>query len=372
MTGSGTDPADAAPGPDDINNRLDEIAAELATEAKFKELSAAERAEQARRAERRSRPRPAAGRGQRTADGRPRGRTTSLVITFAVIAALIAVSFGVSRLHLTGHGAAKPDNTPVTASSSPAAIPTVTPPPFTSADPFAGSPAVSFADGASGIVIPAAHRVGSYSAAQVRAAYVIVRKMLIASHLNASVLGGGKPTAFARLLTSTQRSQFERNLNRTGSNSRGFQRSTRTWVTSFAAGTTELVGNVIKVRGQMSAGVHRTGHVRALSIHADYLFVYPVQQEGGQPSTRMRIVDRAYLTVLFAQWTDPGGPLEPWFAGDLGGPAGVLCGINDGFVHPAFPGGPQSPVRPSGTPINPYDLSKPPLARGGCQATTGT
>jgi hypothetical protein len=371
MTGSGTHPGGAESGPDDINNRLAEIAAELRQEAKFKELSAAERAKQARRAERRSRPRPAAGRGQ-AADGRQRGRTTSLVITLAIFAALIAVSFGISRLHLTGHGSAKPDNTPVTAGKSPAALPTVTPPPFTSADPFAGSPAESYADGASGILIPAAHAVGSYSSAQVRAAYVTVRKMLIASHLNPSVLGGGKPTAFARLLTSTQRSQFERNLNRRGSDSRGFQRSTRTWVTSFALGSTELVGDVIKVHGQMTAGVHRSGHVRALSIHADYLFVYPVQQAGGQPSTRLRIVERAYMTVLFAQWNDPGGPLEPWFATDLGGPAGVLCGINDGFVHPAFPGGPQSPVQASGTPINPYDQSTPPSAHGGCQPTTGT
>jgi hypothetical protein len=86
----------------------------------------------------------------------------------------------------------------------------------------------------------------------------------------------------------------------------------------------------------------------------------------------MRIVARALVTVQFATWNDPGGPLEAWVAGVLGGPAGVLCGINDGFVHPAFPGGPQSPVQPSGTPVNPYDQSIPPSTHGGCQPTTGT
>jgi hypothetical protein len=366
MTGSGTGPGDAAPGSDDINNRLAEIAAELAKEATFKELSAAERA---RRAQQRSRPRPSAV-PSRPAGRAPRARSTSLLITLAIIAALIAASFGLSRLHLTGHSAAKPDNTPVTSGTTHAALPTVTPPPFTSADPFAGSPAEPYADGAAGIVIPAAHAVGGYSAAQVRAAYVTVRKMLIAAHLNAAVLAGGSPTAFARLLTTTQRSFFKNNLDRQGLDRHRNSRSTRTWVTSFAPGTTELVGDVIKVHGVMTATVQRSGQ-RALSIQTDYLFVYPVQQQGGQPSTRMRIVVRTAMTVLFGTWTDPGGPLQPWVSGNLGGTAGILC-VNDGFVHPAFPGGAQSPVQPSGKPINPYDQSTSASTYRGCQPVTGT
>jgi hypothetical protein len=274
-------------------------------------------------------------------------------------------------LHLTGHSAAKPDNTPVTSDTTHAALPTVTPPPFTSADPFAGSPAEAYADGASGIVIPAAHGVGSYSAAQVRAAYVTVRKILIAGYLNQAVLAGGNPTSFARLLAPSERPWFTKNLDRKGLDSRGYARSTRVWVTSFAPGTTELVGNAIKVHGRMTAGLQRSGH-RALAVHADYLFVYPVQQQGRLPSTRMRIVARAYLTVLFAPWGGLGGPLQAWLSTDLGGPAGILCGINDGFVHPAFPGGPQSPVQPSGNEINPYDQSTPPPTQGGCHATSGT
>jgi len=219
-------------------------------------------------------------------------------------------------------------------------------------------------------MIPAAHAVGSYSASQVRAAYATVRKLLIAGHLNSTVLAGGTPQAFARLLIPTERSWFDRNLNRPGRD--GDIRSSRAWVTSFYPGSTVLVGNVIKVHGFMTAAAGWSRHTPVLRIHADYLFAYPVEQAGGRPSTRMRIVARTVLTVEFATWTDPGGSLEPWIASALGGPAGILCGINDGFVHPAFPGGEPSPVKASGSPINVYNQKIQPSTHGGCQATTGT
>ena len=43
-----------------------------------------------------------------------------------------------------------------------------------------------------------------------------------------------------------------------------------------------------------------------------------------------------------------------------GGPAGGRCDVNDGFVHPAFPGGPAENVKPNGPTIDPYDQRTPP------------
>jgi hypothetical protein len=238
-------------------------------------------------------------------------------------------------------------------------------------DPFAGSPAEGYADGAAGIAIPAARAFGGYSAAQVRAAYATVKKLLIAGHLNRRVLAGGSPTAFLRLLIPTERSWFDRHLGWRGLDRRGDIRSSRAWLTSFDPGTTALVGTVIKVHGSMTAAAGRSGHTPVLSIRADYLFVYPIQQAGGQPSTRMRIVARTVLTVQFATWNDPGGSLEPWVASAPGGPAGILCGFSDGFVHPAFPGGPANTVKPSGTPIDPYNQKVAPSTHG-CQPASRT
>jgi hypothetical protein len=373
MTGSGGSPDSGQPDPSDFDKRLAEMAAGLAKESKFRELSAAKRARQAQTAQRRAR------RRKYRPDGTPpmpgsrgrRGRAASLAITLVIIVALSAAAFGLSKLHTSGNSAASPDNTPVANGATPSPQATVAPVLFTPADPFAGSPAEDFSDGSAGIVIPAAHAVGGYSAGQVRAAYATVRRLLIAGYLNRMVLAGRSPAAFARLLTPAQRSWFDRRLDRQGLTKRGYARSTRTWLTAFAPRSTDLVGTVIKVHGRMTAAARGSGNNRVLSIHANYLFVYPIQQAGGGADTRMRAVTLTVLTVHFATWNDPGGPLEPWVSGIQDSQAGALCGINDGFVHPAFPGGPPGPIQPSGPPVNPYDQSTPPSAHS-CQPTTGT
>ena len=293
-----------------------------------------------------------------------------------LIAALIAVPIVLSRLGYLGASAGSNDLTPVRNGATPTglaatSLPTTQPPPFTVADPFAGTPAQGFAAGTGGIVAPAPHAVGFYSAAQVLRAYATTRKLLIAAYLNARTLAGGSPSAFARQMISTQRSWFIRNLDKIGLTKHKFERSSRAWVTSFAPGTTELVGSVIKVHGWMTAAAVRQHGTSVLRVVANYLFVYPVQQPG-YASTRMRIVQHAVVTVEFAQWNDPGGPLEAWIYDVQGGAAGARCDVNDGFVHPAFPGGPAERVKVTGKAVNPYDQKILANAHGGCQATTGT
>lgn len=240
-----------------------------------------------------------------------------------------------------------------------------------SADPFAGSPAAHFADGKAGIIPPAARPVSGFSAAHVAAAYRKVKELLVAAQLNPQTLGGGAPGAFARLLTGQQRDYFIGHLDKLGTR-HGAQRSTRAWVTSFAPGTTRLIGGTVKVHGRMTAARAVDAGRKVLRISVDYLFVYAVEPPG-DPARWMRIVDRNYGYVDFATWDDPGGALEPWLGvWNAGGPAGGRCGIEDGFVHPAFPSGPPDKVQPSGRPINPYDQSVPPSPHRGCQRTTGT
>jgi hypothetical protein len=238
-------------------------------------------------------------------------------------------------------------------------------------DPFVGSPAASFADGAAGIVPPAAHSVGTFSAQQVRAADRTTAKLLVAAGLNPATLAGGRPVAFAALLTAQQRKTFFSGLGKTGLNRQGFARSTRGWVASFARGEAALADPVIKVRGEMSGrrAVFRGRHV--LQVHADYLFVYPVTQPG-LPATLTRIVFRIAVNVDFARWDDRGGPLKPWWDLVGGRAAGARCGINDGFIHPDYHPGAAQPTTPSGVPVNPYNQQIPPDTHPGCQSITGT
>jgi hypothetical protein len=342
----------------------EEIAAhDFVARASIKEPSAKERARRpgwvsrrraaarARKAQRRALRRPS--RLRRHADG---------VVTAVVIAAAAAgLAFVFIHSHHTG------DQTPVT--NGP--VPKVSLPPATSiTQPFAGSQAAAYADGAGGIVPPTARPVGSYSASSVAAAYATVRKLLIAAYLDPRTLRGGSPDAFARLLVPQQRTQFVRDLNKLGRDSQGSPRSSRSQVISFAPGTTQRVGSVIKVHGTMWAQQATDDGQPVLRIRTSYLFVYPVERPG-DPATLIRLVSHNYAMVDFSHWDDPGGALEPWlyvWPGD--GTAGDRCDVADGFVHPQFGNGPPETIAPSGLPKNPYSLASP--SGHGCQQTTGT
>jgi hypothetical protein len=338
--------------PDEIERQARQIEAELARPAKFTEPSAAERARQPRH--------PGLA-----------GRVWSLVIAVVVVAGLAAAAIVLPKLSL--HKAPAPAaSTQANGSPAPASHRTsgsaggLFLPTPTAADPFLGTPAQSYADGAAGIVIPPARAVGHYPAAAVAAAYRMTRRLLVAANLNGATLAGGTPTAFASLLIPLQRSFFLGHLDAAGFNPNGSSKSTRFWVTSFAPGS-QLVGNVIKVYGTMQALAAKNGSYNALEITGNYLFVYAVERPG-QPLTLMRIVRHYLVQNYFAPYDDPGGALQPWWEVQTTA-AGILCGVNDGYVHPDFSGAPQK-VRPSGAPINPYDPSAPLPTH--CQLTTGT
>jgi hypothetical protein len=203
------------------------------------------------------------------------------------------------------------------------------------ADPFVGSEAGTWADGASGITVPAAKPAGTFTAAQVKAAYETTRKLLIAANLNQQTLRGGAPAAFAGLLAKQQRAAFLAGLNTKGVNKGGYPLSTRKWVASFAPGSADFIGNVIKVHGTMSAHSAKEAGGVVLAVQVDYLFAYAVEPPG-RPGDWMRVIDHQYGNVNFAQWDDPGGPLEPADQTIIGN-AGIVCGTDDGYIHPAYP-----------------------------------
>ena len=241
------------------------------------------------------------------------------------------------------------------------------------ADPFAGTPADDWADGAAGIVLPAATAVGGYTAAQVDLAYETTRKLLLAGYLDKRTLLGGAPTAFADLLTNLQRTEFLQGLNKTGVDKHGYLLSTRGYVMSFWPGSAQLIGSVIKVQGTMRAQAAIVGGHPELAIHVDYIFVYPVEPLH-QPDDWMRIVTHVSWMVEFGNWEDAATTFEPWV--DPTGNSSVsggLCTPLDGYVHPDYPApasGVDPSASPSGTPLNPYELGQ--TRTEGCQATTGT
>jgi hypothetical protein len=428
MAGTSETPEDSPASPDDINSRLAEIAAELASEARFKEPSAAERARarvtavrppaktkrrsgplgrwRARRAQRQAEelraplrpagapapappPRPSRlarraaarapvpDRGYADAEMPSRLRSGTTIVIIMVL--LIGVSIGLR--YLIRHYANAPARPAQRESQTPAPrlTPAATASPsaaaaagFNQADPFAGTPAEYYLNGASGIVPPPPQQIGQFSAADVKAAYATTTKLLIAGYLDPPTLAGGRPTAFANLLASSERASFLHDLGRTGTLPDGAQLSSRAWVTSFAPGTTQPVGHIIRVHGRMIATTARDSGRAVLRVHTDYLFVYPVEPPG-DAAAGMRIVTRVYMNVDFARWNEPASnQLVPYVRSILGGPAGSQCSQHDGYVHPAFAVSPGPSLQPAGQPVDPYDQSTPPPATGACVPTTAT
>lgn len=237
------------------------------------------------------------------------------------------------------------------------------------ADPFAGSPADHWANGAAGIVIPAAHAVPGYTAAQVGAAYQTTRKLLIAAALDRQTLLGGAPTAFASLLTRRQRIEFLAGLDRTGVDHHGNELSSRAMVTSFAPGSTRFVGAVIKAHGTMSARTAVEQGQKVLAVEVNYRFVYPVEPPGA-PADWMRVVGEITGPVEFGDWSQASTPFQPWVLfSDTA--AGTRCDAKDGYVHPDYPSSGPQKVQPSGKPLDPYSMATEP-ASAACQPVTRT
>ena len=298
-------------------------------------------------------------------------RRTAWGVSVVVVAG--ACVFGYTRL---GHSASGPggvnDSRTVTNGALPPGTKRVSPltesgPP---ADPFAGSPAGKWADGAAGIVVPAARPIGQYPASKVGYAYQTTKKLLVAAALDKQTLNGGAPTAFANLLTQDQRTQFVSQLDKIGIDKYGDALSTRSWIMQFAPGTATLIGSAIKVHGTMSAVATKdSGGFPILQVKIDYLVVYAIEPPK-KPADWMRVVSQFYGTVDFGSWRDADTPFEPWWDA-APGTAGALCGTRDGFDHPDYPNGTSGSVAPSGAPVNPYSFAAP-SGNGGCRATTGT
>jgi hypothetical protein len=238
------------------------------------------------------------------------------------------------------------------------------------ADPFLGTPANGWADGAAGIVAPPAEPVGGFTAAQVAAAYATTGELVAAASLNRQTLLGGPPVALERLLTARQRATFKAGLGAQGLGKDGRPLSTRSWVASFAPGTAQLDGSMIKVSGTMNAVVVSESGRQVLRVEVNYAFVYAVEPPHNSTDWT-RVVTHQYGSVDFARWDDPHGALEPLDKTVVDPLSGVACGPADGYIHPAFPSGGSAVAQQSRLVIRPYSQALP-TASGVCTGTTGS
>lgn len=348
---------------DRLDQELQAIIEGTAGEARFREPTAAERGRLAKEAQKkreadarrteklREEARKQARKLQKeNGKARHRRRPKLRVLAWTIWGVALAVLVGGGVAAYTGfHPSAPANSTPSLPATALSPV-TASGPPL---DPFQGTPADKWASGAAGITIPAAKPVGRYSASQVEAAYQTTKKLLIAAALDKQTLNGGAPTAFADLLgTRQQRTHFLSGLSAKGLGQDHRPKSTRIMVVSFAPGSADFIGNVIKVHGTMSAHAVSDSGGPALAIDVDYIFAYPIEPPG-EPSDWMRFTARKYGSFDFAQWDDPGGSLEAYDQTVLG-TVGAQCYTTDGYDHPDYPRLRTPDPRQSGQPVNAY------------------
>ncbi|WP_210589393.1 hypothetical protein [Streptomyces sp. GESEQ-35] len=305
--------------------------------------------------------------GWRTGPARPEVRTARRRRMWAIIGVPVAVvvaSVAVKPSLLPGDpfGSGASDDS-VAASPLPAETGRPTGPPSsmapdtpTLADPFAGSPAKRYADGAAGIVAPKATAVGGFSKAQVAQALEQTRELLVAANLDPATLRGGRPETALGVLDPRQPELVE--LLNTSLRKPDKDHDPLTMFSRFDPAEVRPAGDVVKTRGRMTFEAGKDGSVL---VHADYTFVYPLVKARDGATEVARTVVRRLLDVQLLDpsryQVTPGKISVQRYDQEIGNSA---CDLYDGFLHPDFDSDAPVGPSPSGSAVDPYDRSRTP------------
>ncbi|MGV9321638.1 hypothetical protein [Streptomyces sp. NPDC003660] len=273
---------------------------------------------------------------------RPKRRVGGYVVGLLVVLALIFVALAPGRVVdlVTGSG-----------SGSDSSRPDAQRP--TTADPFRGSPAATWASGAAGITMPKdAKAVGWMSAAEVQRALTRSRDFLVASSLDRGVLRGERPEKAIALINPRQKDV--QHLLETAFRTPGEQHDPLLLFSRFQPSRAHLVGDIVKTRGALT---YEEGERGALKVTADVTFVYPVARTGGDDDILRTIIRRE----LVLSWDDPDKvSTEPGTFSIISYKYSMTnggCGTPTGYFVPPF--GPDRHTDESGEEVDPYDRDTP-------------
>ncbi|MFD4376723.1 hypothetical protein [Streptomyces sp. NPDC058486] len=295
----------------------------------------------------------------------PRRRRTGWYATGLVAAvALLAVALFPQQIvgwfgdGETGGGR---DSTPLAAESeapqeAPGAEPDLRP---TLAEPFRGSPAARWADGAAGITVPAARATGWMDAAHVARALRQSRDFMVTAGLDPAVLRGARPAKAIALLNPHQKDVQQYLRTALSSKALGPDTDPLLLFSRFKPDQTRLVGDVVKARGRLS---YREGKQGAVEVTADVTFVYPVTPAAGAEGGDGEVIRTIVRRQVVMSWDDPDKVLtEPGtlslvsFTLDMtnGG-----CAAPTGYFVPPFDTADEQPADASRQ-VDPYDRTQP-------------
>ncbi|MFF4385850.1 MULTISPECIES: hypothetical protein [unclassified Streptomyces] len=243
--------------------------------------------------------------------------------------------------------------------AAPGAVPPDQP---TLAEPFRGSPALRWADGAAGIEVPEATAVGGLTKEQVADGLAKAKQFLVAANLDPATLRGERPAAALAILDPQQSEDFqgvERSLTHPNAEDDPTHLFTR-----FDPAEVKPVGGVVKVRGSMRVEPGEPGEVR---VATDYTFVHPMTK--GDTSVQRTIVRRQITFSVLdpARWKATGDRLQ--LSEYHVESSNVECESTRGYLHPQFPQDAPTGPAPTGPATDPYDRSQD-IKGGACGTVT--
>ncbi|MFF9983569.1 hypothetical protein [Streptomyces erythrochromogenes] len=286
--------------------------------------------------------------------------------------ALIAVRPELVIDRITGKAAAREEAAkagPLAPETARPSAPPPSPPPDrpTLQEPFRGSPALQWADGAAGIEVPQATAVGGVPADRIAEALDNAKAFLVAANLDPAALRGARPEAALALLEprATETSEhLEKSLAKPGRDQDPLSLFTR-----YDPAEVKPVGEVVKVRGRM--WVEAGKEAGQADVRLDYSFVYPLVKASPGADQVERSIVRREITFTVAdprKWQVTAGRLT--LAEHRVDLANSACEVYDGYLHPGFDADPAAGPTPSGPPKDPYDRSK--AIEAGSRADCGT
>lgn len=236
-------------------------------------------------------------------------------------------------------------------------------------EPFRGSPAARWADGAAGIGVPRPKATGWMSSDEVGRALERTRDFLSWSSLDRQVLEGKHPARAISLINPHQQ-DVQAFL---GSAFRKPDRESDPVLlfSRFDPSTTRLVGDTVKTRGRLSFEEGPQGSVR---VTGDVTYVYPVVRAQAGSKDVVRTIVRREVVV---SWDDPAKIVtEPGTFSLVSYKVDTTnggCGPVTGYLTPDFDRS-RSDAEANGSVVDPYDRSTSMAERtesdGGCGTAT--
>ncbi|MGW2182787.1 hypothetical protein ACWCXX_32850 [Streptomyces sp. NPDC001732] len=316
----------------------------------------------AREVERRLREQSGQPEGWRTySPARPRRRTGWYVAGLVVVVALLVVVLFPQQVvgWFDGNDGER-DGAPLAAESespreAPGAELGLRP---TLTEPFRGSPAARWADGAAGITVPPARATGWMDAAQVERALRQSRDFLVAAGLDSRVLRGERPTKAIALLNPHQKDVQAYLRTALSSTAPTDKTDPLLLFSRFQPEQSRLVGDVVKTRGRLT---YQEGKKGAVEVTADVTFVYPVTPAGdsGRDAEVVRTIVRREVVM---SWDDPAKIItEPGTMSLVSYTLNMAnggCSAPTGYFVPPFGAADEQPTDGAHR-VDPYDRSEP-------------